>query len=346
MTFGQEEFLLGLILLPVVGLFLWWANRRKHQALNRLGDSRLVARLTTTINWQGRRWRKLLWLTVLALLIVALSRPQWGSEVQVVEQQGVEIMVALDISQSMLAEDIKPNRLQRAKLEIADLMNRLAGDELGLVLFSGASFIQFPLTSDYATARTFLDNAQPGLISQPGTAIGSAIRTAMTGFDEQRTAQKVIIVFTDGENHEGEALAAAEEAATANILIYTIGFGSPDGEPIPELNQLGEVVGYKKNQQGETILSRLDEITLQQIALAADGRYFRATADGQELTALLAEIDQLQQETLESQFEVRRVERFQILLAVALLLMVIIELIPDRLTRSTTVPQIEWRSEV
>jgi len=330
MTFAHPEYLYSLIIIPFVALFLYWARQRRRAALARLGQATLINRLSANLNWRGRRWRHILWLVGLTFLLIAISRPQWGSEVLAVEQQGIEIMVALDISQSMLVEDIKPNRLSRAKLEIADLMNRLHGDEIGLVLFSGASFIQFPLTSDYATARNFLDAAQPGLISLPGTAIGSAIRTAMRGFDPQRAAQKVVIVFTDGENHTDDVLQAAEEAAEENVLIYTIGFGSPNGEPIPEYNNQGDIVGYKKDQQGETILSKLDEVTLQQIALTADGRYFRAEAGGQELNALLNELAQLQQDTLESQFEVTRVERFQLFLVVVLIAMVGMELIPDR----------------
>ena len=337
MSFARPELLYILILVPFMGLFLLWAIRRREAALARLGEVGLIGRLSANINWRGRRWGYILWIFILTLLIIAMARPQWGSDVQVVEQQGIEIMVALDISQSMLAQDIKPDRLSRAKLEIADLMNRLNGDEIGLVLFSGASFIQFPLTADYATARTFLDNAQPGLISRPGTAIGQAIRTAMNGFDKERAAQKVIIVFTDGENHEPDTMEAVKEAATDNIIIYTIGFGSPDGEPIPQMNEQGEVIGYKKDQQGETILSRLDEVALQQIALTANGRYFRAEASGQELDALLAELSQLQRETLQNQFEIRQVERFQLCLAVALAAMVIMELIPERVNKKLEV---------
>ena len=153
---------------------------------------------------------------------------------QVVERTGVQVMVALDVSESMLAEDIKPNRLSRAKLEISDLMSRLGGDEVGLVLFSGASFIQFPLTSDYTTAQSFLDGARPGVISKPGTNIGDAVRTAMSGFDENSNSQRVIVLITDGEAHDAEAMNAVQQAADEGVIFYTIGFGSPEGVPIPE----------------------------------------------------------------------------------------------------------------
>lgn len=342
MTFGEPRFLWVLLLLPAVILFWRWVDNRRQAALARVGDVGLVQRLSATVNWRGRAWQTRLWFLALALVIVALARPQWGSEVQVVEQQGIQVMVALDVSHSMLAEDLRPNRLTRAKQEVDELMSRLDGDEVGLVLFSGASFIQFPLTSDYATARAFLENAHPGLISRPGTVIGDAIRTAMSGFDQERASQKVIVIMTDGEDHETDPVAAAGEAAENGSIIYTIGFGSPEGEPIPEFDEQGQRVGYKQDQQGNVVLSRLDETALQQIAQAGNGRYFRATAGGDELDALLRELDSLQAAQLESRFETRQVERFQLFLLGAVVCLLLFEMIPERLrqprTRQTVQP--------
>ncbi|MBV7339660.1 VWA domain-containing protein [Chloroflexi bacterium TSY] len=331
MTFGQPLFLWALLLVPISMIGLRFAHRQRRAALARLGDSRLLEQLSASVNWRGRRWQGRLWGLALLLMIVALARPQWGSTIQVVEQEGVQLMVALDVSKSMLAADLKPDRLTRAKLEISDLMGRLRGDEIGLVLFSGASFIQFPLTSDYDTARAFLDNVGPEAISRPGTVIGEAIRTAMSGFDLQQSTQKVIVIMTDGEDHETDPVAVAREvAAEDNVLIYTIGFGSAQGEPIPEYDASGAFVGYKKDSVNQVILSRLDEVMLQQIALATGGRYFRATADGRELDSLMAELAELQTAQLESRFETQKIERFQIFLFVALIALVIHELIPDR----------------
>jgi Ca-activated chloride channel family protein len=241
-------------------------------------------------------------------------------------------MIALDVSESMLAEDFKPNRLARAKLEISELMDRLDGNEIGLVLFSGAAFVQFPLTSDFATARMFLESAQPGLISRPGTAIAEAIEIAQTGFNQERSSQKVILILTDGENHEGDLNAAVQQAQENNIIIYTIGFGSPNGEQIPQYNHLGELTGYKKDRQGEIVLSRLDETILQEIALLTNGRYFRATPDGREVGFLLEAIGDLQTSELEGRFESRGIERFQVFLFLAVVALFAAELIPDRLT--------------
>ncbi len=217
------------------------------------------------------------------------------------------------------------------KLEIVEMMNLLEGNELGLVLFAGDSFIQFPLTFDFATARSFLDNARPGIISRPGTDIGDAIETAIRGFNEKRASQKVIIIMTDGENHEPGAIEAAQEAAEAGIIIYTIGFGSPGGEPIPRYNDQDILIGFKKGENGQTILSRLDEVTLQEVALATNGQYFRSTAGGQEIDVLISELETLETTEFESRFETTRVERFQSFLAVALLGLIVIELIPDRI---------------
>jgi Ca-activated chloride channel family protein len=336
MDFAQPNYLLCFMPLILIGLLIAFLTRRKEAAIAKLGMPDLIARLSATVNHTGRRWKLVLWFVALSLLILTLARPRWGSQVEYVERRGVEIMVALDVSESMLAEDLKPTRLARAKLEISELMDRLEGNALGLVLFSGAAFVQFPLTSDFATARTFLDAAEPGLISRPGTAIAEAIDIAVTGFDEERATQKVIILLTDGESHEGDALASAEQAAEQGIIIYSLGFGSPDGEPIPDYDLDGNLLDYKRDSSGEVVLSRLDETTLQELALMTGGRYYRAVPDGREIGFLANAIGDLQTSELESRFETRRVERFQWFLAIAVLALVATELIPERVSQKLT----------
>jgi Ca-activated chloride channel family protein len=338
MDFAEPSYLICFGPFWLLGLLLYFLSRRKQAALNRLGTPQLIAKLSTTVNWSGRRWQTTLWFLAMALVIIALARPRWGSQVEIVERQGVEIMVAMDVSESMLAEDIKPNRLARAKLEISELMDRLEGNELGLVVFSGAAYIQFPLTADFATARFFLDAAHPGMISRPSTNLAEAIRAAMTGFNEERASQKVIILLTDGEANESteEVASMAQTAADEGVIIYAVGFGSPDGEPIPEYEELGNLSGYKKDRQGQTVLTQLDETTLQQVALTTSGRYFRASADGREVGFLANAIGDLQTGELESRFETRGIERFQWFLGLAILGLVIIELIPDRLRQKAT----------
>jgi Ca-activated chloride channel family protein len=336
MTFAHIQFLLALLLVPGAGFFLAWARRQRQRALSSLGNPALIDRLTVSVNWRGRRWRTALGILALALLIVSIARPQWGTEERQVQQEGLQVIVALDVSQSMLAQDVKPNRLERAKLEIADLTQRLDGDEIGVVLFSGASFLQVPLTSDYDTALNYLDSAGPQIISRPGTVIGEAINTAVSSFDDKLDNQQVLIVMTDGEDVESDPRAAAQAAADQGVLIYTIGFGTPDGQLVPETDAYGRVIGTKTDAQGNPVLSHLDETTLAAVAQIGNGRYYRATASGQELDALLTEIDGLQEAQLRSRLEVRYIERFQIFLALALVALVIAELIPDRLPRRSS----------
>lgn len=337
MSFANPFFLYLLpILLPLLTVFLIWAGRRQRTALNKLGNPALVQRLTASVNWPGRRWQSLLWLAALAALLLAMARPQWGTETKEVKQHGIEVMVALDVSNSMLAQDIKPDRLSRAKMEIAELMNRLGGNEIGLVVFSGASFIQFPLTSDTNTALTFLDSARPEVISKPGTDVGDAIRTALRGFDAERPSQKVIILITDGEAHDTAVFDAAKEAADQGARLYTIGFGSTAGEPIPLRDAAGNVTGYKKDQNGQVVISKLDEATLQKIAEIGGGKYYHAGADGSELAAIAAELDALQKSSLSTRVETWSIERFQIFLWATLMALVAIELIPDRLRQKSS----------
>ena len=330
MTFGAPQFLYLLAAIPVLMLFLWWAWRRRAEALRRIGDPGLVERLGLAVGPRVRGVRLALWFIGVALLILALGRPQWGSDIEIVEQGGIQVMVALDISRSMLAQDLKPTRLARAKLEISDLISRLDGDEVGIVLFSGASFIQFPLTSDYATARTYLNHAGPNAITRQGTVIAEAIETAMAGFSTERERQKVIVIMTDGENHEGDPIAAAREAAAQGAVIYTAGFGSPEGAPVPEYDERGEIIGYRQDAQGQVLISRIDDVALQQIAESGGGRYFRAT-DGGAIAGLAEEIQSFEDQSLKSEFNQRKVERFQLFLLAGVLCLALAELTTDRL---------------
>ena len=329
MTFGAPQYLWVLCALPVLAGFVWWMAARRRASVSRMGDSALVERLSASVNPGARLWRVVLWFVGAGLVIVALARPQWGSDVEIVEHRGVQIMVALDISRSMLAQDVRPNRLERAKLEISDLMSRLTGDEIGIVLFSGASFIQFPMTFDYATARTYLSQAHPEAITRQGTVIAEAIERAMTGFNDQRAGQKVIVVMTDGENHEEDPIEEARQAASEGAVVYTIGFGSAQGEPVPEYDERGDLVGFKEDAEGNVVISRLDEETLVRIADAGGGEYFRAS-DPDAIADLAAAIQSFEDETLDSEFNRRKIERFQIFLLAGALALVAAEVMTDR----------------
>ena len=330
MTFGAPQFLYLLAALPALILFVRWAWSRRAASVRRIGDPALVAQLSEAVRPMMRLLRLGLWFLGVALLIVALARPQWGSDIEIVEQGGVQVMVALDISRSMLAQDLKPTRLDRAKLEISDLISRLDGDEVGIVLFSGASFIQFPLTSDYATALTYLNLASPNAISRQGTVIAEAIDTALAGFSNQREGQKIIVIMTDGENHEGDPITAARQAAAEGAVIYTVGFGSPEGVPVPDYDESGNVTGSRQDAQGRAVVSRIDEVALQQIAQSGEGRYFRAAEPG-AMAGLAEEIQSFEDRNLQSEFNQRKVERFQLFLLAGALALVLAEVMADRL---------------
>ena len=330
MTFESPHFLFALAALPALMMFARWVHARRAVAVSRIGDPILVERLSTGASRRVRLARLSLWFVGVALIIVALSRPQWGSEIEIVEQRGVQLMVVLDVSRSMLSQDVKPTRLDRAKLEISDLISRLRGDTVGIVLFSGASFIQFPLTADYATARTYLNSASPKAITRQGTVIGEAIETAMGGFNDKRVSQKVIIIMTDGENHEGDPIEAAQRAAEEGAVIYTVGFGSPEGVPVAVHDEQGDVIGYRQDAEGRPIVSRLDEGALQRIAEAGMGLYFRADGPG-AMDGLLHEVGSFQDESFQSELSEKRVEQFQIFLLAGALSLFLAGVLTDRL---------------
>ncbi len=330
MSFGQPNFLWGLWLIPLLIIFDIVTTRFKRRALERVGDARLIAALSARTSRGKQRVKTWLIIAGIFFVVIALARPQWGTHVELVQQQGIEIMVVLDTSTSMIAEDIPPNRLERAKLEIEELIDRLAGVQIGLVVFSGASFVQFPTTSDVDAAKLFLRSAEAGMVSQPGTAIGDAIRTAMHSFNTKELKYKTIILLTDGEDHDTDPIGAARAAAEEGITIFPIGFGSAQGEPIPVHNEQGEVIGFKQDKNGQTVLSHLDERTLQEMARITGGQYFRATASGAEIDEIARRLEELDRKELEEKLLVQRVERYQLPVALALVALVGDLLLTDR----------------
>ena len=333
MTFGEPQYLYALAIIPALYAFVRWALARRAEAVRNIGDSFLTARLGVDDGRIPRTIRLVLWFIAVTLIILAIARPQWGSDNDIVEQRGVQIMVALDVSRSMLSQDTNPSRLERAKLEISDLISHLEGDEIGIVLFSGASFIQFPLTSDYASALTYLHHARPSAISRQGTAIGEAIGTAMAGFSHERDHQKAIVILTDGENHEGDPVAAAQKAAQDGAVIFTVGFGSSEGNPVPERDERGDIVGYRTDAEGQPVISKLDEQMLVRIAEAGGGNYFQAT-NAEAIKGLTNEIRSFQESSLQSEFSQRKAERFQLFLLAGAVSLFLAEMMSDKLLRS------------
>jgi Ca-activated chloride channel family protein len=330
MLFGQSAFLYLSILVPFISVFYLLVGRSRRRAIERLGNPELIAALSERVSQNKRRWKAILILLTITFVVLSLARPQLGSRLELVEQKGVEVMVALDTSLSMMAQDVAPNRLERAKLAVIELMDRLPGARVGLVAFAGDSFVQFPLTTDFEAANLFLDAADVNTVSLPGTAIGDAIRTATRAFSEKELKYKVLILFTDGEDHSTDPIGAAKEAAEQGVVIYAVGFGSPEGEPIPVHDETGAVTDFKKDRQGEVILSKLDEVTLREIAKTTGGEYYRATAGGKEINQIATAIEGMDKKELESKLMVRHVERFQIPAALALLALVGEFMLTDR----------------
>jgi len=261
-------------------------------------------------------------IAAVGLFSLALARPQFGTKMELVKRKGVDIFIAMDVSASMLAEDPKPNRLERAKMEVRDLIDRLEGDRVGLIAFAGTPFVQCPLTTDYGAAKMFLDLMGPDLIPQPGTAIGEAIRMATASFEQEERKHKVLVLVTDGEDHETQPVEAAKEAAAEGVVIYAIGIGSAGGAPVPEVDERGVVTGIKKDRNGNLVMSKLGADTLRKVALMTNGKYHQASAAGMELERIYEDISQMEKKELQARKFTQYEEQFQWLVLAGVLLMV------------------------
>ena len=279
----------------------------------------LVSRLIDPLAWRRVKSNTILTVFSVFFLILALTQPRWGYYWKDFTQKGVDIIIALDVSNSMLAQDIKPTRLERAKHKIADLLNMIEGDRIGLVAFAGTSYLQCPLTLDYSAAHIFLNAIDTQLIPVQGTAIGDAIRTSIKAFDKQDIRSRAIILITDGEDHSGDALLSAKWAKEHETKIFAIGIGREIGAPIP--NSGSGVSGFKKDKDGEVILTKLDESTLQQMAVETGGSYVRSVTGDMDLQKIYLENIKHKVEKKEIKTERRRIwhERFQWMIFIALL---------------------------
>jgi Ca-activated chloride channel family protein len=323
--FGSPNWLWMLAALPLLVLFLRWRRRKQKEALARFAPEALSARLIDEMHSEVRRWKRFMALLAFILIVISLARPQYGISKQVVKRTGMDIVVALDTSDSMLAEDLRPNRLRVARREIIQLIDHLQGDRIALVPFAGDAFVQCPLTLDYGAAKMFLQEVDTNTVSIPGTALGKAIQTASRCFVQEERKYKVMILITDGEDTVGSPgpIEAAKEAARQGVRIYTIGVGDPEGVPIPIRDRSGQLQGYKEDKEGNKVLSKLDESALRQIAIETDGNYFRATAGHLELQSIYDDIAQLEDKEIHSTLHLQGIDRFQYVLAPALLLLIL-----------------------
>ncbi len=315
--------LLVLILPALVLLRVFRARRIKAVEEGRalMAGSRLGELAPGLADGRGR-WKGLLVGCATVLVVGAMARPQFGTRFTQVKKEGIDIVFAIDTSLSMLAEDLRPNRLERARLEIEALLPRLGGNRVAIVAFAGAAFVQCPLTLDHGALRLFLDALSPDLIPRPGTDVAAAIRKAIRSFPSDEVASRVIVLLSDGEGFEGDAERAADAAGERGIVIHAVGIGSPEGEPIPEYDSTGAKIGYKKDGEGQTIMSRLDESTLSRVALATGGRYYRVSGGGFALDEVMNEIATMARQETESRFVAEYEERFQLPLLVAVGLLI------------------------
>lgn len=334
MRLAQIDYLYVLLtLLPLLVIFFWLVLKMKKRAMQRFGNLALMERLALSFSSKKQRWKIVLLLLAVFFLLFSLARPQLGTKLTLMKREGVDIVIAMDCSFSMMAEDFKPSRLEKAKQEVNGLISRLRGDRVGLVAFAGVAFIQCPLTLDYSAAQMFLDIMDSDLIPQPGTAIGDAIGTSVKAFNQKERKYKVLILLTDGEDHDSDPLEAAEEAAAEGIRIYTIGIGSVQGEPIPMRNKRGEITGYKKDEEDNVVVSKLDETTLQKIALTTGGRYYHATSGEMELDKIYDDISKMEKKELEGKLMTQYEDRYQIFLLLSILLLTAEFLISERRSR-------------
>lgn len=330
LRFENPQLLYLLWGVPLLLTFFIWAVKYKKTLLKRFGNLEIIEKLMHNYSSGRRNLKIILLLLSYAFFCVALANPQIGTKLEEVTREGVDVIVALDVSQSMLAEDIKPNRLEKAKHEVGKLIDILEGDRIGLVAFAGIPHVQCPLTLDYSAAKLFLTIIDTDIIPQPGTAIGAALKTSIKAFNTEERKYKVLILITDGEDHETDPLEAAKEAEQQGVIIYTVGIGSPQGVPIPQYDSYGNQSGFKKDRQGNVITTKLDVVTLQKIAYQTGGKYFLASTGEGELQEIYNEISALEERELVSRQFSQYEDRFQIFLLIGLILLCIEVIIPER----------------
>lgn len=325
--FAEPLYLYLLIFLPLLYLIFYYHNKAQRRRMFRFGESSLVRGLIPLLSIK-RRWYKF-WLIELSMMfmVFGLSQPQFGSKLKDVKREGVEIILAVDVSNSMLAEDFAPNRLERSKNAINQLIEKLDKDRVGMVVFAGDSYVQLPVTSDYISARSFVKGLSTGLVPKQGTSLSKAIDLATRSFSDQSKRSRAIILITDGESHDDDPLAAAQAAKDQGVVIYTVGIGTPQGAPVV-VN--GQTI---KDENGAMVVSKLEEEVLQQLAVLTKGAYVRATDKSVGLDQILNQINQMQKQEFESVVFEQYSDQFYYIVLVGLLLLLVEFLIIDRKNR-------------
>lgn len=324
------EYLLGLAALPFLGLLLFALLRWKKKTAARIGDPILVKQLVKNFSSPLFAIKVALVFLAFTLVVIGAANLQKPGAMENVNRQGVDVMMILDVSKSMLARDIKPSRLERAKQLMIRLMDKLENDRIGLILFAGRAYLQMPLTSDHGAAMMYIRNASPDVVPTQGTVIGEALKMANTSFNSKERKYKAIVLISDGEDHDPEALNIAKNLASNGVMINTIGVGSPDGSPIvdPVTNEL------KKDEQGQTVISKLNEAELQQLADAGNGRYIRMDNLDDVLITMTQQLDSIEKKSLSDAEFIDYKSYFQWFLGIALALLLLEFFLPERKRRT------------
>ncbi len=326
---ANPEVLKLLWLLPVLLWLYVHAAAARRRTMERIATPLALGRIAQARIHCRRRLRAGLMLAALALLVVAGARPQFGAKMEKVQRRGVDVLFAVDTSQSMLARDVAPDRLTAAKNAVKALISRMQGDRVGIVAFAGDAFLYCPLTIDYGAAQMFTEALDTHVVGDPGTALGDAIRVALAGFKAAEHKYRHLVILTDGEDHQGGAVEAAQEAAKQGVTIHVIGVGGAEGEPIPELDAEGHVTGHKRGPQGDIVLSQLDEQTLQAVAEAGGGVYISTSDGGIPVERIYSELQRQEGRIVGTyQFTEHR-ERYQIPLGLAIVLIALHALLGD-----------------
>ena len=322
------EYLYGLALIPVLILIYVLHRIWRRKALRKLGDMEIISQMMPTVSEIKPTLRFIFFLATFVFLIFGLVNPQIGSKLEEVKREGSDIVICLDVSNSMKAEDFKPNRLAKAKQAIEKLIDKLNNDRIGIIVFAGEAYVQLPITTDYAAAKLFLENVDCDAVPVQGTVITNAIELAEKSFGTEEGKNKAIIIISDGESHEDDAISAAKAVYEKGTVIHTIGIGSPGGVPIPVYrNKIP--AGYKKDREGNTIITKLNEDALAEIASAGGGVYVRANQGEIGLLALQERINKMDKKTFDSKMYTDYEDRFQFFIAIALIFLVIESIITE-----------------
>jgi len=321
LRYEHIEYLNFLFGIPVLILGIIFYNRWKKKSLSLFGDSKLLKELMHSYSKGRTQIKNVFTVLIFTLLIIGIANPQVGAKMEEVKREGVDLMIAIDLSNSMLAEDIKPNRLEKAKLAISRLIDKLEGDRIGLIVFAGEAYVQLPITTDYSAAKLFLSTVNTNIVPTQGTKIAKAIDLSVQSFDMENVQNKAIIIITDGESHDEKAIESAKQAHELGIFVHSLGMGLSKGGPIPIYNKYGNRTGYRKDREGNTVVSKLNESLLQEIASAGSGIYVRANNSKVGLSTLFAEINKMEKKEIGTMVFTQYKDRFQLFIGFALLLL-------------------------